>query len=106
MNHEVPPRGFNPVLPGLLNTEANLHRGYGWCLNAVPRIRETAAHLRGQLALLDETREAWQRTKVVINVFLLGCAISDSRDDYLAGKGHDFSKAVSFLSALARRSAP
>ncbi len=27
LNHEVPPCGLDPLLPGLLDTEANFYRG-------------------------------------------------------------------------------
>ena len=75
----------------LLDTESRFYRGYSWCLNAYPTLREVVSQLRQHLSTLDDFDEKWQRAEVMTNVYLLSCAIADTVDDYLLGERFDFS---------------
>ncbi len=84
----------------LLTTEVSFYRGYRWCLNAFPPLREVIRHLRRDLSRMDDLDEEWQRAEVMTNVFLLSCAIADTVDDYLLGARFDFSQATAVAPAL------
>jgi len=93
----VEPSAF-PTEPGLesraadlLDAESRFYRGYSWCLNAYPTLREMIPHLRQELSRLDDFDRGWQRAEVMTNVFLLSSAIADTVDDHLHGERFDFS---------------
>ena len=86
-----------PVQTEFLESERRFYRGYPWCLNIFPTIRETVQHLRDELTRLDQMDEDWQHAEVMTNVFLLSSAISDTIDDYLLGNNYDFSKATAII---------
>jgi hydroxymethylpyrimidine pyrophosphatase-like HAD family hydrolase len=75
-----------------LASEVSFYGTYPWCVNACPTIQEVVEHLRLELSRLEKVDEAWQRTEVMTNVFLLSCAITDTVDDYLIGERYDFSQ--------------
>jgi hydroxymethylpyrimidine pyrophosphatase-like HAD family hydrolase/hypoxanthine phosphoribosyltransferase len=47
----------------------------------------------------------WQRSEIRTNIYLLGCALSDTLDDYLLGSGYDFPKGTATVpgAGLVRR---
>src|SRR3989441_7883415 len=83
--------GLESRAADLLDTESRFYRGYSWCLNAYPTLREVVSQLRQHLSTLDDFDEKWQRAEVMTNVYLLSCAIADTVDDYLLGERFDFS---------------
>jgi hydroxymethylpyrimidine pyrophosphatase-like HAD family hydrolase len=89
-----------PLEPALLETETRFYRGYAWCLNAFPTLREVREHLRREVRAVDELDDGWQHAEAVTNVFLLSCAIADTVDDFLLGARFDFSKATTAIPAL------
>lgn len=72
--------------------EADFYSQYPWALNVFPTIREVLDRLSEQLSKLRSTEQGWQQREVITNVFLLGCSVTDTLDDYLAGNTYDFSK--------------
>lgn len=89
-----------PINTDPLGAETAFYRGYSWCLNVVPTIREIAQHLRQELTRLDESSAGWQRTEIMTNVFLLSCAIADTVDDYVVGVRFDFSIASGIIPGI------
>src|SRR5260370_8796316 len=69
----------------LLESELGFYQGYRGWLNPFPTVGETAALLDDELAKLGTTCEAWQVREVMTNVFLLGCTLLNSVDDYVRG---------------------
>jgi hydroxymethylpyrimidine pyrophosphatase-like HAD family hydrolase len=74
--------------------EFAFYNQYGWCLNAFPTLAEVVGHLREEINKLDQLDDTWRRTEVMVNIFLLSCAISDAADDYLLGRRYDFLRAA------------
>src|SRR3989475_435689 len=83
--------GLESRAADLLDAESRFYRGYSWCLNAYPTLREMIPHLRQELSRLDDFDRGWQRAEVMTNVFLLSSAIADTVDDHLHGERFDFS---------------
>jgi hydroxymethylpyrimidine pyrophosphatase-like HAD family hydrolase/orotate phosphoribosyltransferase len=88
---------LEPLPPVLLDGEERFYARYAWCLDAFPRAADVIAHLRGELARLDEASGGWQRDEVAANVFLLAAALLDAVDDHLAGQSYDFRRAANLL---------
>jgi hydroxymethylpyrimidine pyrophosphatase-like HAD family hydrolase len=82
-----------------LDTESVFYREYGWCLNAVPTVREIINHLRREVDRFGSLGQPWHRSEAATNIFLLACAVSDTVDDYLLGSGVDFSRAAKIIPA-------
>jgi haloacid dehalogenase-like hydrolase len=92
-----PELAHEPLQTELLDSERRFYRGYPWCLNIFPTIRETVQHLCDELTRFDQVDEDWQHAEVMTNVFLLSSAIRDTIDDYLLGNNYDFSKATAVV---------
>jgi hydroxymethylpyrimidine pyrophosphatase-like HAD family hydrolase len=75
-----------------LEAESGFYKNYLWCLDAVPTVAEIVQHLRQEFDRFNSVDEAWQRTEIAKNIFLLACAISDTLDDFLLGNAIDFSR--------------
>lgn len=67
---------------------------YSWALNAFPKVTELFDRLREEVEALDCIGPEWQRQERAVNVWLLGCAVSDVADDFLLGARYDFSRAA------------
>jgi hypoxanthine phosphoribosyltransferase len=72
--------------------ETAFYGGHAWALSAFPRVSHAAGALRAESARLGELPPDWRRAEAATNVYLLACAISDTVDDWLAGRRYDFSK--------------
>jgi hydroxymethylpyrimidine pyrophosphatase-like HAD family hydrolase len=81
-----------PLAPRLLQSESRFYGRYPWSLDVFPRLREIVDRLRSELHHLREVDEEWQRQEVRLNIFLFSCAIGEAVDDFILGKGWDFSK--------------
>lgn len=85
----------------MLASERDFYLRYRWALNPFPTFSELLRHLRSELAQLEPERhskfEAWQRAEVMTNIYLLGCSLSNSIDDFLLGGQYDFSKITGFF---------
>src|SRR5215471_16484968 len=77
-----------------LSPEHTFCQRYGWCVNAFPTVAEVITHIRTELERLPLIEEEWSRAEVMLNIFLLSCALSDTIDDYLLGTRYSFSQAV------------
>jgi hypothetical protein len=86
-----------PLPDELLAAEWSFYGGYGWCLDAFPRVDQVVVRLDLEMARLDEPHAGWQREEMAVNVFLLAAALIDAVDDYRAGESYDFRKAESML---------
>ena len=89
-----------PLPQAFPEDESTFYRRYAWCLDVFPAVRDVRLHLLRELSTLDEPQDDWRRQEMAINVFLLSCAIADAADDFLAGPGYDFSRAVAVLPIL------
>jgi hydroxymethylpyrimidine pyrophosphatase-like HAD family hydrolase len=72
--------------------ERSFYSQYTWCLNPFLAIRDVIAHLQEELDRLVDSDAGWQLDEICKNIYLLGCSILDSVDDYLVGRTYDFSK--------------
>lgn len=81
-----------PLSTRPLESESCFYARYPWSLNVFPKLGDVVKYLRSELGHLKNAREEWQQREVEINIFLFCCAISESVDDFLLGKGWDFSK--------------
>ena len=96
-----------------LASESNFYNRFDWSLNPFPAVGDVCDYFNSQLKVLQLTAPGWQRDDIYRNVYLLGCAILDSVDDFLLGPKHEFSKisaaipltrgAVSVAERLCRR---
>jgi hydroxymethylpyrimidine pyrophosphatase-like HAD family hydrolase len=85
-----------------LEAESAFYGRYRWCLDAFPTVADARDRLVGELERVEEDPERWQREEVMSNVYLLGCALTDTTDDYLLGEPYDFSQAAAVLPGLGR----
>ncbi len=103
-NRRIPP----PLTPALLATESSFYGRYRWCLDAFPTVGDLRGRLRDELSKLTDVPnrpnrpDDWRRDEVLLNVFLLSCAVADVVDDYLAGDRYDLSPAAAVLPGLHR----
>jgi hydroxymethylpyrimidine pyrophosphatase-like HAD family hydrolase len=94
-SHWQPPRvaePLPPLPPALLGAETSFYGRYGWCLDAFPQVRDLVSRLRHELSSDHRALEDWQRQEVVLNAFMLSCAVADAVDDYIAGDSYDLSR--------------
>lgn len=87
----------NPLdeLSAFWRHDAAFYREYDWALNIYPRIADTLQRLRADLRkfnLSASEMAGWQRREILTNLFLHGCTICDTVDDFLLGPAYDFSK--------------
>ncbi len=73
-------------------SEHRFYRDYEWCLNPFLSFEQALDCLRSEVSHLEQVEEEWQKEEVRTNVFLLACAISDTVDDFAAGKRFDLSR--------------
>ena len=83
----------------LLPEECEFYSHYGWSLNATPRVEEVIRELRSEVARLLQVPADWRAAEVMVNIYMLACAISDTVDDWLLGPSYNFSKVTGTLSA-------
>jgi hydroxymethylpyrimidine pyrophosphatase-like HAD family hydrolase len=87
-----PSSTLGPLTIRLLPSESSFYNKFQWCLNPFPTVRQAIHHLEQQLDWLADTDRGWQQDEICKNIYLLGCAILDSVDDYLLGPKYEFSK--------------
>jgi hydroxymethylpyrimidine pyrophosphatase-like HAD family hydrolase len=68
-----------------VDTEVGFFQSYYWTLNPFQTVGETLKVLDEEIARLQDTRNAWQFSELMTNVFLLSCALLNSIDDYVRG---------------------
>jgi hydroxymethylpyrimidine pyrophosphatase-like HAD family hydrolase len=83
------PSGQVGAFPG---SEHRFYGAYEWCLNPFLSFKQALDCLRSEVIHLEQVEEEWQQEEVRANVFLLACAISDTVDDFVAGKQFDLSR--------------
>ncbi len=91
---------LSPLVTRLVESEAQFYSRYDWCLNVFPTVAQMAEHLRGELEALGHVPPDWRKGEIHLNLFLLTCGIADAVDDYLLGRGYDFSKAAAVAPIL------
>jgi hydroxymethylpyrimidine pyrophosphatase-like HAD family hydrolase len=69
----------------LLESELSFYDDYNWCLNPFLTIDQIVCRLRDELRKLRMPHVTWHLNEILTNVFLLGCALSNSVDDYIHG---------------------
>src|SRR5437773_1572777 len=77
-------------------SEEEFYSSYGWCLSPAPSLRELITRMREEIDRYRFLRLSWQREESRINLYLFGCAVVCTTDDFLAGDRPE-------LSGLARR---
>jgi hydroxymethylpyrimidine pyrophosphatase-like HAD family hydrolase len=102
----APPARVRGLEGAPLKGETEHYGRYRWCLDAFPTVRDVRKRLRRELWRVEEDGPAWPREEAMTNVFLLGGALSDTVDDYLAGEPYDFSRASGVLPGLGRITTP
>jgi hydroxymethylpyrimidine pyrophosphatase-like HAD family hydrolase len=85
------------ITQGLLRSELDFYQRFSWCLNPIPTVEETVAHLDEELARLQMSGEAWHMMEVMTNIFLLSCTILNSIEDYVYGPTYCLPKRASKL---------
>jgi len=88
------PGPSDPLPASLLDAESSFYGSYNWCLNIFPTFDRVVGFLRRELERLPAAQFQWQRSEIRTNIYLLGCALTDTIDDYLLGSGYDFPKAA------------
>lgn len=69
----------------LLQAELEFYQAYEWCLNPYSTVRKAIDHLRSEIDRLQIVPEGWQAAEIATNIFLLGCAVLNSVEEYLRG---------------------
>ncbi len=73
--------------------EREFYGRYPWALNVFNETRLAREKLRTEIDALRQVPPDWRQTEVLMNVYLLAAALSDSTDDWLQGSAYDLSKA-------------
>ena len=81
----------------LMESELSFYENYNWCLNPFLTIDQVVCHLQDELRKLRVPQETWHLTEISTNVFLLGCALSNSIDDYIHGPTYRLPRPVAVV---------
>jgi hydroxymethylpyrimidine pyrophosphatase-like HAD family hydrolase len=74
---------------------------YAWAINAAPTLGDLVLHLRDEITFYRHSPADWRRDECALNIFILACALSDTADDVMLGRKHDFTKVTNVLSFVA-----